>query len=420
MKLFWICATVLASAAHAEVSNSGSFELLGSAGNTPRAWTQRGVGAVAQGDGVSAEARLALDWQGDAADDPPRFALFEATRWHARLELLARANSAGKAGRALGFTQAFLDYGALDTDFFRVRVGQAFAGSSRENIESTWQSPFGISFSALNSWIGEEFRPIGVEFVRRFDHGGSNTDVSAQVFVGNDTGPAVLAWRGFAIHQRLSVYGEALPLLALPALRDNTIFGRQRNDGSQPFGPDLDHRPGYSVRMRHATLADSHFSAMWVDNRGDQALHDQDEYAWNTHFLVLGFDTKLAEDWTLLGELLRGKTLMGFPGAVAITPAPNVQFAFNASYLTLSHSRGLWTQSLRIENFHINERDRSPGERDTQNGNAITFCVLRNAQDWRLGAELQFSDITRPGNAEFGGKVQQGGAQLQLLARRYF
>ncbi len=364
------------------------------------AWISGGTGAIGSGDGLQAEARVALDWRND-------------TRWHGRMELLARAQTDDDLGRSAGLLQAFVDYGDLETDQFRWRAGQAFAGSSQENIEEFWQTPFGVSFSTLNSWIGEEFRPIGVEYTQRLPSELGNADLTAQAFVGNDTGPAVLAWRGFANHQRLSVFGESLPLLPLPSLTAGNQFIAQRDDGSQPFGPDLDNRVGYLLRAKHRH-EHGQLSLTWVDNRGDRLLHDGDEYAWKTHFLVAGFRQQLSADWTLLGETLHGRTQMGLP------PGANVEFDFNASYLTISHERGLWTHALRLEHFHINERDRSIGELNIQNGNVVALSVLRNQGDWRFGAEVLHGDIQRPGNQEFAGDPNQGGTQLQLLVRRYF
>jgi hypothetical protein len=384
----------------AELQTAGYVDLRASHFSGADAWIGGGTGVIGSGDGLQGEARFALDWRGDA-------------RWRGRVEFLARAQTADDLGRAGGLLQAFVDYGDLETDQFRWRAGQAFAGSSQENVEQFWQTPFGVSFSTLNSWIGEEFRPIGIDYTKRISSDAGQTDVTAQAFVGNDTGPAVLAWRGFANHQRLSVLGETLPLLPLPSLSASNQFASQRNDGSQPFGPDLDDRIGYLVRAKHRH-EHGQLSLTLVDNRGDRLLHDGDEYAWKTRFLIAGFQQRLNDDWTLLGETLHGRTQMGFP------PGANVDFAFNASYLTIAREQGLWTQALRIEHFHINERDQSIGELNIQNGNVVALSVLRNQGDWRFGAEVLHGDIARPGNAEFAGNIDQGGTQLQFLLRRYF
>jgi hypothetical protein len=66
----------------------------------------------------------------------------------------------------------------------------------------------------------------------------------------------------------------------------------------------------------------------------------------------------------------------------------------------LSFQDGSWTWSGRIEAFHIGENDGSAGELNTQNGYALTLAALRDRSNWRIGAELLISDITRPGNIE--------------------
>ncbi len=389
----------LTTSANAKITTSGYIELGASASNAENAWNTGGTGALGKGDGAAAEARIGFEFKNDS-------------RFSAHVGVLARANSETDLAKKAGLLDAYFDYGDLAQDNFRIRTGLAFSGSSLENVEDFWQTPYALSLSALNSWIGEEFRPLGVTASRRFtQESGASFDFSTTIYGGNDTSAAILAWRGFAIHDRLSVFGEALPILALPSL--HTGFALQRDDGSQPFGGDLDGRPGFALRARQNFLGGGRISAYFTDNRGDRELHN-DEYAWHTRFGILGFDQPFGDGWTLLGEWMRGRTDMGFG------PGPNVSFDFDAAYLATSRNFGLWTITGRAEAFHINELDRSMAERNTQNGVGATFALIRNAAEWRLGLEAQYFDISRPGNIEFGAPTQQGGAQLRLLARRYF
>jgi hypothetical protein len=384
-----------------EAGVDGYVEAKASTSNTEKSWIEGGSGALGVGDGLFTEARLG-------------FNLRATDRLSGRLEILARSQSADDLGRRAGLLQAFVDYGDLDLDAFRLRAGQSFSGSSVENVESFWQTPFGISFSTLNSWIGEEFRPIGLDLTHRFTIEQTSLDLGGQIFVGNDTGPAMLAWRGFANHQRLSVLGETLPILPLRSL--SGPFSAQRDQGTQSFGLDLDGRPGYLLHARIKPATNGNLKLLLVDNRGDRLLHDGDEYAWRTRFGVLSGSYQPTSAWTILGEWMHGNTRMGFP------PGGFVDFDFNASYLTLSYSDEAWTHALRLESFHINEQDRSPAERNTQNGNAASFSSLLNQGDWRIGAEVQLADFERPGNKETTTptNTQQGGWQVQLLLRRYF
>lgn len=399
----WLAPLLAASTfcANAEVSWHGYAEINGRSTSGERNWIEGGSQVLGAGDGVGAEARLGLELRGES-------------RFSAHVSVLGHAGSSEDLGRKGGLLEAFVDYGDLVTDGYRVRTGLQFSGTSLENVEAFWQSPYTLSLSALNSWIGEEFRPIGIDVSRRFNAAdGTSWDFAANLYGGNDTSAALLAWRGFAVHNRLSAYGEALPLMPLPSLQDPSAFGRQRPDGSQPLGPDLDGRIGYALRSRFNFVDGGGIRLAYTDNRGDRFLYN-DEYSWHTRFAVLGFDYRLGNDWTLLGELMHGRTNMGFgPGA-------NVSFDLDASYLLLSRAYQSWTYSVRLENFHLGERDRSVGELNSQNGNGITFAVINNLGDWRFGVEAQYFDINRPGNLEFAGDPDQGGSSLTLVARRYF
>ncbi len=379
---------------------SGQLEVGVAGGSGERHWTDGGLSTAGRADGAHAELRFGFDHRAESG-------------WAVHASGLARDN--GEAGRELGLLEAYLDLGSLAEDGWRLRIGQAFAGTSRENIEAFWQSPYSLSLSALNAWIGEEFRPIGAEWTRRWPRDdGAAFDLAAAVYIGNDTGPAALAWRGYATHHRLSVFGESLPLPRLPAFAADGAFSMQRSDGTQPFGPDLDGRPGWSLRARYDTGTGLRLSAYVTDNRGDQDLHSGDEYAWATRMALIGVDWQFADAWTFLAEVQRGDSLMGFP------PGPHVDIRFDAAYLMLSQQRGPWTLSGRLEAFHVADRDGLARDLNLQDGRALTLAAQREFERWRLGVEWQSADIRRPGNRDAGFAVDQGGQRWQAMLRRYF
>lgn len=366
-------------------------------------WLEGGLHVQGFGKGSALESRFGLRFD---SEDPERLTL------RAHFSGLARTSSAEDRGRRLGLLEAFVDLGALDVEGWRVRTGLSFAGTSMENSDAFWQTPYTLNLSALNSWIGEEFRPLGVGFSRRWQGAQQSFDVETQVYQGNDTGPAILAWRGFALHNRLSVFGESLPLPPLNSLGQGMPFGEQRDIGTQPFGPDLDDRLGYSLRLR-ARTPEITYSLFLNDNRGDQDLHDGDEYAWRNRFAVAGFSWQISPNWTLLGEAMSGRTKMGF------APGANVQASFNTQYLLLSRSLSDWTVSVRVERFAVQERDFS-AERNDQRGRAFTLAALRQTGAWNYGLEYQYADIERPGNAEIAFPTAQGGSQLTAFIRWYW
>src|SRR5947209_14926497 len=77
----------------------------------------------------------------------------------AHAQLLGRAEPSRNRGRRAGLVEGFVE---LHNDHWRVRAGQFFLGTSRENTGPLWSSPYLSSFSALNTWIGEEFRPVEI------------------------------------------------------------------------------------------------------------------------------------------------------------------------------------------------------------------------------------------------------------------
>src|SRR5688572_21489069 len=149
------------------------------------------------------------------------------------------------AGLVEAFADARLFFG---NDELQIRAGQFFLPSSRENKGELWTSPYSVSFSALNTWIAQEVRPIGVDVEWRHTLGsGHALTTAATAFRGNDSMGALLGWRGWTIGSRLSTYGEVLPLSPLDTLQ--TFFADQRDDGTKLFGEDLDGNTGFVARV---------------------------------------------------------------------------------------------------------------------------------------------------------------------------
>jgi hypothetical protein len=169
----------------------------------------------------------------------------------------------GVARKHGGVAEAYAD---LRGGEFRLRAGQFFLPTSRENTDRLWSSPYTISFSALNTWIGEEVRPIGAEL--QWQHLTSNAVVTfaGGAFRGNDTMGTLLGWRGWAMGNRVAVYDEVLPLPPLPR------FPKQRR-GTVPIGRDLDGRTGYTARARVSLPERATIQFARIDNRGDRELY---------------------------------------------------------------------------------------------------------------------------------------------------
>jgi hypothetical protein len=334
----------------------------------PESWLERGWGrleAGGDGDAFFGTAQLGFDWTPNE-------------HFNLHVSGVGRHDALGTDA---GVVEAYVDGRAsFGLDELQVRAGQFFLPTSRENKDELWTSPYTVSFSALNSWIGEEVRPVGVDLqYRHVTSRGHSLTGGATAFQGNDSMGALLAWRGWAIGNRLSTYGEVLPLPPLSSL--DTSFPLQRKDGTKPFGSDLDGRPGYSARVRYGVPERANVLYTYVDNRGDRELH-RGEYAWATKFHLLGAELGNPDRLVVAGEYMRGSTTMGRGPAF-------VDADFFAAYLLVSGKTGRHRLTGRYELFNTEEQDFSPAELNEENGRAWTLTWMFDvAAAVRLAAEL--------------------------------
>jgi hypothetical protein len=334
----------------------------------PESWLERGWGRLEAGgdrDTLFGTAQLGADWT-------------PSQHFDVHISGTARHDALGTDA---GLIEAYVDGRvAFGLDEVQLRAGQFFLPTSRENKGELWTSPYTIDFSALNSWIGEEVRPIGLDLqYRHTTSRGHSITTAATAFRGNDSMGALLAWRGWAIGNRLSTYGEVLPLPPLATLDE--FFPLQRKDGTKPFGTDLDGETGYSARVRYAVPQRASLLYTYVDNRGDRALH-RGEYAWATKFHLAGAEVGDPDRLVVASEFMRGTTGMGHGSAY-------VDADFLAAYLLVSGKSGRHRLSARYEWFNTEERDFSLAERNEENGRAWTLTWLFDlTAPLRVGVEF--------------------------------
>ncbi|HET9314261.1 MAG TPA: hypothetical protein VFQ51_01685, partial [Vicinamibacteria bacterium] len=254
-----------------------------------------------------------------------------------------------------------------------------FPPTSRENTEPLWSSPYTLTLSALNSWIAEEVRLTGLEVGVSHETVRDELVAAVTVFGANDSSGALLAWRGWALGDRLSSVGEDLPLPPLPTLQPGGAFGKQRAEGTRPVD-ELDDRPGFQARARWRRQDVALVQASWLDNRGDRGLHDG-QYAWRTRMLSLGGEAHVGSRFVLVAEAARGDTGMG------VETGPHVDLDFTAGYVLASWRAGGVRFSARYDRFENRDRD-GTAEPDQEDGEALTVALLwEPTTHLRLGVE---------------------------------
>jgi len=373
------------------------------------AWIDGGFGRLTEGRRpdtfetlARGEAQLGIEWTPSAA-------------FLVRLHGTARTEPDAAGGWRAGLTEAFVQYRPeLRPDLaLRFRGGLLFPPTSRENVDPLWQSPYTLTLSAVNTWIGEELRPVGLDMAAELgEPGGSRFELAGMAFGGSDTAGALLAWRGWAMGARLSVAGETLPLPPLPTLASGGAFGEQLAAGSRPID-ELDGRIGWHVRGRWSREGRGLVQAAWTDTRGDRGLHDG-QYAWATRLASLGAELQLGP-FRLVAEGLAGDTGMGSDSGA------HVDLRIRAGYalVTFAGGKGL-RLTARYDRFHNDDRD-GVAEPNDESGWAVTLAGFYAPRSWlRFGVEYLDLRGDRPAAAFAGTELDAGARRGQAELRLRF
>jgi hypothetical protein len=281
------------------------------------------------GDSLSAQIQAGIDWR-----PSPVFG--------AHVHLLARNQSNGSQRGRIGVVEAFFEQNLhVGNDRVHLMEGAFFLPTSRENIDSLWETPYTITSSALNTWLGEEFRPIGIDlsYTHRLATAGALT-AAATVFRGNDTFGALPIDQGWRIRDDWALLGQHIPVTP-------TLF--------TSVSAETDHRLGWSARTK---WSNDHGAVQItrIDNRAD-ALRYGDLFNWATRFNIVGADYTW-RDWTAAAESGWGTT--------AIQGRLRRSFPIRASYLLLSRKISSLRVSVRGDQY----------ESRTEHRHALTAAVF--------------------------------------------
>ncbi|MDO8439287.1 MAG: hypothetical protein Q7S67_03520 [Telluria sp.] len=281
-----------------------------------------------------------------------------------------------------------------------VRAGAFFPALSLENDGPGWTPTRSASTSAINSWIGEELRTVGIEasFLRRGRPVGSPHDMGLTVAVhkANDPIGTLLAWRGWSISDRISGLREPLTLADLPVYRPDGQLPRQSR--TIHMAREIDGRLGYQAAANYGYSGWLELSAMHYDNRANPLVVHDGQYAWRTRFNHAGARIRRGQ-WEFLMQAMRGYTAMGRPGAA---------IDFWAAYLMATRRIGQHSVSLRAERFGATENDLIPSDPNGEQGHALALAYVHQlAPSWSLVAEAVALSSTRPARLLSGDAARQ-------------
>lgn len=356
----------------------------------PPSWTQGGYGRFDVGADSSSSTRtvntdvaqLGFDWT------PMRWFLLHA-------DGIARHEQSGTVGKRAGLVQAYAD---LFTEHLRLRAGTFWLPTSRENVDPLWNSRYTITYSALNSWMAQEFRPTGADL--QFSPGFYFT-AGVTAFRGNDTMGTLLSQRGWTLGNRISTYNETI---ALPP----------PDSGTRPIGPDTDHKLGFAERIRLQVPERALLQITHIDNRTRLRPGAPPLTPWQTRFNVVGGELGSASPTTLAGEWAKGHTTLAFPGGT-------FALDFDTYYLLASRKYGKDRYTTRIERFATRSHLRRPNDPSRESGKALTFAWLRDLSEHvRGGLEYVKVDGDRQRLALAGLDARTGGSTITLELRLFY
>jgi hypothetical protein len=312
-------------------------------------------------------------------------------------------------------TEAFLEWRPVPRSAYRHRVkfGAFYPELSLENSEPGWANAFSISQSAINTWIGEELRTVGAEWSLQKPLGapGSGRQIKwiGATYYGNDPAGALLAWKGWGLHDRQTRLNDRLPLPSLPQIAPDGRFWRQAPQ-AEPF-LETDHRPGYYFGARWRALGRLLVSAMHYDNHADPRSLRDGQYGWTTRFNHVGAQIELPHEMGLVAQWMRGTTAMG----PIVNGARAVDNAFASNYVLLTKRMGAHRLSARYDDFEVVDRDTMPLDDNGESGRAWTAAYrYEHSERWALHMEWLRVTSTRPSWAYFGLPVRGTEDLLQM------
>jgi len=259
---------------------------------------------------------------------------------------------------------------------FSVRAGLYWPEISLEHQGPAWQVADMITPSAINSWIGEEVKVVGLEGTAARPLAGGRLSATLGLFGFNDTAGTLLAFRGWALSDRQT---GAFSRQMLPP-PGSEIAGIQAPWTTPAL--EVDHRIGYYGRLEYQLIAPVTLSAFYYDNRGNPtAFTSHSQWGWHTRFLNLGARAELGPRTRLLAQALTGSTRMGRdPGEDDYW----VETRFRAAYLRLTQEIGPLAFSGRLDLFDTRQRGEYVQADDDENGWSLT-----GAADWHLTRQAQ-------------------------------
>jgi hypothetical protein len=298
------------------------------------------------------------------------------------------------------------DSGAHDLSW-SVKAGVFFPTISLENDDLGWTSPYTLTPSAINSWIGEELRTVGSEGTLRWQSDLGTVSLIGALLCCNDQSGTLIADRGWSMSDRPTGLFERVrePDATLRIFRA-PIPGR-----TGMFG-EIDGQVGWYLGGVWQIPGIAKLTVTRYDNQGEPAAATARDFAWRTKFWSFGARTQYGP-LVLIAQQLSGYTEIEVRGVEAATK-------YQSGFLLASYDMDDVRFGVREDLFQT-RRVGATNATWSEDGDATTGAVSWTGQDGlRITAELIRMNSRRGEYVPAKLGLHRTDTQFQLDARYFF
>jgi len=349
-----------------------------------------------------------------------QFGMQYALKWETNFALHVVGNLyLDGINNGLGLTEAFISYKSLpNQNGWRIKskAGIFYPNISLENIATAWSTPYTLTSSSLNNWVGEELRHSGVQLsldkLGKFTKSSHNFGFDLALFQNNDTTGAMLSWHGWTVGNRQTLLHEKLVVQPFAA-REKTLSAQAAN--SDPF-IELDNRWG-----THLTSSWKYHNYLTVsggiyDNNADASIVKSGQYTWDTNFEHLGIKYNFNKHLQFLAQYMTGSTFMQSPYGDKV-----VENDFTNGFIMLRYLQNKNQYTFRAEEFSVTDFDSTVGDNNNEYGKSITLSYrYRLTKRSYIHTEYNWINSSRPARWYLKQDIDLIEQQLQLAFRHYF
>lgn len=333
------------------------------------------------------------------------------------LGVTASASVQGGQRTQSGLQEAYLTYRPMRSSSnvaFSARAGLMWPPVSLEHEGADWHVKDSITPSAINSWIGEEVRPVAAEATIATSLGEHKFRATAALMAANDTAGTLLTFRGWALHDRTTLAFNRQPL---PPLGDfaglQAPYTHPLIDLHQSFA----HRPGYYAKLAWQPPVPVRVELFRYDNRGNpQHVTPELEWGWDTTFDQLALAADLGSQTMFKMQALEGRTRMGY----AMDGRRWIDNRFRSAFFLLTRPLGKVGISARADLFDTRQRGSLWNTEYDEHGWSAMLAAKREWAKVTGLVELLHVWSDNPAREHTGEQPRQGQTQLQAEMRMHW